>query len=153
MLDLKQLVVVLGASIMNFFAEAALAEEVVLYCREQHMAGLQNQNGYWSGFYGGEEFGRRYAIRFNEGMTEVSGIQGSDTVYPCGRYFPTKAPDVVTCVNTQVATMHFSYSIESKRFVLALLGPGGWLAEGTERGEQYDDYLPEQVVVGQCQTF
>lgn len=153
MLSLKQLVVVLGAGIMNFFAEAALAEEVVLYCTEQHMAGMQNQDGHWSGFYGGEEFGRRYAIRFNEAMTEVSGIQGSDTTHRCGRYFPSKAPDVVTCVNSQVATMHFSYSTESKRFVLTLLGPGGWLAEDTERGELYDNYLPEQIVMGQCQTF
>ncbi|MCL7409996.1 hypothetical protein [Marivivens donghaensis] len=153
MFSSKQVIAILGAAILNVMAGAAPADEVVLYCAEQHMAGMQNQDGNWSGFYGGEEFGRRYAIRFNDGMTEVSGVQGSDTVHRCERYFPNKAPDVVTCVNSQVATMHFSYSTESKRFVLAMLGPGGWLAEGTERGEQYDDYLPEQVIMGQCQSF
>ena len=114
---------------------------------------MQYQFDRWGSFYGDEEFGLRYAIKFNEDMTQLSGVQGTDTKYHCGVYFPNKAPDAITCVNSLVATMQFTYSTENKRFVLALLGPGGWLAEGTERGEQFDNYFPEKIVLGQCQAF
>lgn len=131
----------------------AVRAETILYCSEEHMAGMQHQFDRWSSFYGDEEFGRRYAIKFNDDMSELSGVQGTEAKYYCDSYFPSKAPDAITCVNSLVATMHFTYSTENKRFVLALLSPGGWLAEGTERGEQLDEYLPETIVLGQCQSF
>ncbi|MFY0619153.1 hypothetical protein [Shimia sp.] len=133
-------------------APASYAEDTVLYCSEDHIVGLQFEANEWSPTYGDEEFGRRYAIRFNPQMTELSGVQGGDTVYKCTRNFPNKAPDVVTCVNSLVATMVFNYSTESQRFLISMVSPGGWLGEDatrTEGAELFTDHLR----MGNCQTF
>lgn len=98
------------------------------------------------------DIGRRYAIRFSNSMSEMSGVQGTDTIYLCDRYFPTKAPDMVTCVNTRVATMVFNYSNENKRFLLSMISPGGWLGEGTAR-EDSRELLTDHLIMGECQAF
>ena len=133
-------------------ARQADAEDDILYCTEQHLVGLQLEGSEWLPTYGDEEFGRRYAIRFTDDMTKMSGVHGGDTVYNCSRYFPTKAPDVVTCINPLVATMVFNFSTESERFLFSLVGPGGWLGEATAR-EQVDVPLTDYLIMGQCQEF
>lgn len=133
-------------------ARPADAEDTILYCTEQHLVGLKLEGSEWSPTYGDEKFGRRYAIRFSHDMTEMSGVQGGDTVYKCGKYFPTKAPDVVTCINPLVATMVFNFSTESERFLFSLVGPGGWLGEATAR-EEGNEPLTDHLIMGQCQAF
>jgi hypothetical protein len=133
-------------------AGPAHADDTVLYCTEQHLVGLQFEGSDWLPNYGSEESGRRYAIRFSEDFTEMSGVQGGDTVYRCGKHFPTKAPDVITCTNPLVATMVFNYSTENERFVFSLVGPGGWLGEKTAR-EKGKELLGDHLVMGQCQAF
>ncbi|MFC3614538.1 hypothetical protein ACFORG_12260 [Lutimaribacter marinistellae] len=133
-------------------ARPADAEDSILYCTEQHLVGLQFEGSEWLPTYGDEEFGRRYAIRFTDDMTKMSGVQGGDTVYNCRRYFPNKAPDVVTCINPLVATMVFNFSTESERFLFSLVGPGGWLGEMTAR-EKGNEPLTDHLIMGQCQEF
>ncbi len=135
-----------------FMARPASAEETVLYCTEQHLVGLYLEDDDWLPNYGAEESGRRYAIRFNDDMTEMSGVQGGNTVYRCGKYFPTKASDLITCTNPLVATMVFSFSTESERFLFSLVGPGGWLGETTAR-EAGKELTSDHLIMGQCQTF
>ena len=137
---------------LSFVAHPAHSEDNILYCTEQHLVGLQLEGSGWLPTYSDENFGRRYAIRFNSNMTEMSGVQGGDTVYNCGRYFPTKAPDVITCTNPLVATMVFNFSTESERFIFSLVGPGGWLGETTKR-EVGNEPLTDHLVMGQCQEF
>lgn len=138
--------------VLSAVARPADAEETILYCTEQHLVGLQHDGSEWLPSYGDEEFGRRYAIRFSDDMNVMSGVQGGDTVYNCGRYFPTKAPDVVTCINSLVATMVFNFSTESERFLFSLVGPGGWLGETTVR-EESNAPLADHLIMGQCQEF
>lgn len=130
----------------------AVAEEITLYCTEQHIVGLQLEGSDWMPTYGDGDFGRRYAIRFNNSMSEMSGLQGGETTYSCGKYFPTKAPDVVTCANPLVATMVFNYSTDSKRFLMSFVSPGGWLGEGTAR-EGGRELLTDHLIMGECQAF
>ncbi len=101
--------------------------------------------------YCDEEFGRRYAIRFSDDMTEMSGVHGGDALYKCGGYFSTTAPDVITCITPLVATMVFNFSTESERFLFSLVGPGGWLGEETAR-EEGNEPLADQLIMGQCQA-
>lgn len=135
-----------------FAATSALAQDTVLYCTEQHVVGLQLEEGGWGPTYGNEDFGRRYAIRFNETMSEMSGVQGSDTSYQCRKFFPNKAPDVITCVNQLVATMVFNYSTENERFLFSFVTPGGWLGENTVREESRDQFS-DLSIMGTCQDF
>lgn len=130
----------------------ANADELIFYCAEKHIVGLQIEQDRWVPSYGDEEYGRRYAIRFNEDLSEMSGFQGTDTVYQCGRSFPTKARDVVTCINPLVATMVFNYSIESGRFLFSLVDPGGWLGVGTERHADIEQ-IGDALIMGTCQDF
>ena len=130
----------------------ANAEETVLFCTEQHIVGLQYETEEWSPSYGNQDNGRRYAIRFNGDKSQMSGIHGGDTEYQCRNYFPNKAPDVITCINTLVATMVFNYSTESERFLFSLVGPGGWLGVGTER-EEGEEPLADHLIMGTCQEF
>ncbi|MGJ8547248.1 MAG: hypothetical protein ACSHWZ_17520 [Sulfitobacter sp.] len=148
-IELKWSVLVLALTVV---ARPADAEETVLYCTEQHLVGLQLEDSKWSPTYGGEKGGRRYAIRFRNGMTEMSGVQGGDTVYNCGRYFPNKAPDMITCINSLVGTMVFNFSTENEKFVFSLVGPGGWLGEATSR-EEGRELLSDHLILGQCQAF
>lgn len=130
----------------------ASAENASLYCIEKHLVGLLSEGDDWLPIYDNEESGRRYTIRFNEDMTEMSGVQGGKTVYRCSRYFPTKAPDVITCTNPLVATMVFNYSTKSERFLFSLVGPGGWLGE-TNASEKGKAPLIDHLIMGQCQSF
>jgi hypothetical protein len=133
-------------------ARPAEAEEITLYCAEQHIVGLQLKGSDWMPTYGDDDFGRRYAIRFNTSMSEMSGVHGTDTIYSCARYFPNKAPDMVTCINPLVATMVFNYSTDNKRFLFSFVGPGSWLAEGTAR-EEGRELLTDHLIMGECQAF
>lgn len=128
------------------------AEETTLYCAEQHIVGMHIEDGEWFPVYEKDSFGRRYAIRFNSSMTEMSGVQGTETAYLCGVNFPSKAADVVTCINSRFATMIFNYSTENKRFLLSMVGPGGWLGEGTKR-ESGRELLGDSLILGECQAF
>ena len=131
---------------------SAKADETILYCAEEYIVGMQSVEDEWRPTYSNEEDGRRYSIRFNDDKSQMSGFQGGDTLYQCGNYFPTKAPDVITCVNTLVATMVFNYSTESERFVMTMVGPAGWIGEGTEREEGLG-LLDDHLIMGQCQEF
>ncbi len=130
----------------------AFAEGITLYCTEQHIVGLQLEGSDWLPTYGDNDFGRRYAIRFNSSMSEMSGVQGSETLYSCEKYFPTKAPDVVTCTNPLVATMVFSFSTDNNRFLVSFVSPGGWLGEDTAR-EDGKELLTDHLIMGECQAF
>ena|SRR6056297_3535934 len=140
-------------------ATAGNADEGVLYCTEKHVIGMQGSvegapasKEEWEPAYGGEEFGGRYAIRFNEGWTEMSGVQGGDTTYRCDKLFPNKAPDLVSCVNPLVRTMIFNYSTENRHFLFSSISPGGWLGIDTVREEGLEAYA-DQIVMGECQDF
>lgn len=132
--------------------QSVLAEETVLYCTEKHIVGLQITDEKWGPAYGAEDQGRRYAIRFNEDFSQMSGFQETGTNYVCSKWFPTKAPDVVSCMNPRVATMVFNYSIKTNRFLVTLVGPGGWLREGTQR-EMDVPPLDDHIIAGSCQEF
>ena len=82
-----------------------------------------------------DQFRKTYTIRFTGEFAELTGVDSTETLYYCKRAFPNKATDVVTCVNSRVATMVFNYSTESGRFVLNMVSPGGWLSVGTERAQ------------------
>ena len=133
-------------------ASPSKAQETVLFCIERHTVGLQLSEGGWKPGYQNQHHGRRYAIRFNSDQSRMSGVQGSDTVYKCGNYFPNRAPDVITCINSKVGTMVFNYSTESERFLLSLVGPGGWLGEGTEREKGREPFF-DHMIMGTCQEF
>ena len=135
-----------------FAASSGLAQETVLYCTEQHIVGLQPAEGEWGPTYGNEDFGRRYAIRFSEDMSEMSGVDGGDTLYQCQNFFPNRASDVVTCMNTLVATMVFNYSTENGRFLFNYITPGGWLGQETRREEGKDPF-DDILIMGTCQDF
>jgi hypothetical protein len=133
-------------------AHSAMASDRILYCTEQHIAGMQQNEGKWGPTYGGQDFGRRYTIRFNEDLSEMSGVHGGTTVYQCHRYFPNKSPDVVSCVNPLVRTMIFNYSTENRKFHFSMISPGGWLGLGTERAKGQDP-LSDVIIMGECQEF
>jgi hypothetical protein len=144
----KWTILVLAFLVMTRLASA---EDVVLYCTEKHSVGLHLEGNDWLPNYSDEESGRRYTIRFSEGMTELSGVQGGNTVYRCDRHFPTKAPDVVTCTNPLVKTMVFSFSTKNKRFLFSLVSPGGWLDEALSNEEK--ELFVDHLIMGQCQAF
>lgn len=133
-------------------SQPALADDKVLYCAESHNVGMSFEDGVWGPFYSDKEGGRRYAIRFNETYTEMTGFQGGDTKYQCGQYFPTKARDIVTCVNPLVATMVFSFSTDTGHFVMNMTSPGGWLGVGTDR-ETNRPPLFDRTIFRKCQDF
>jgi hypothetical protein len=136
-----------------FMAYPINAEETVLFCNEQHILSFVYEVDEWRPDYANQSDGRRYAIRFNDDESQITGVQGGDTIYQCGRYFPTKASDVISCTNTLVATMVFNYSTESGRFLFNFVGPGGWLAVETKREEEYEELLFDHLIMGTCQEF
>lgn len=151
--------VLLSILSMLIFTSTVNAQERVLYCVEKHISGMQGvvegspaSPEDWVPSYGGEEFGRRFTIRFNESMTEMSGVHGTATKYYCERFFPTKSPDVITCVNSLVRTMTFNFSTENEHFLLNITTPGGWLGIDTKRDEG-EAALADQLVFGECQAF
>lgn len=137
---------------LTLLSGPALAEDKTLYCIVEHMVGLMLTEDTWGPVYDDVSIGKRYAIRFSNDYATVSGVESTKTPYHCKRQFPNKAPDVLTCINSRVATMVFNYSTQTGRFVLTMTSPSGWLSIGTDRAELRDrksDYL----VLGSCQAF
>ena len=133
-------------------ASPTYAEDKVLYCVVEHTVGIVASGDSWEPAYSDASIGKRYTIRFDSDYAELTGVEATETPYYCQRAFPNKAPDVVTCLNSRVATMVFNYSTETGRFILNMVSPGGWLSVDTERAKDedpFDDYL----VFGKCEDF
>ena len=133
-------------------ASPTFAEDKVLYCVVEHTVGLVRAGDSWEPAYSDASIGKRYTIRFSGEYAELTGVESTETPYYCQRAFPNKAPDVVTCANSRVATMVFNYSTETGRFVLNMVSPGGWLSIGTERAQGADPFS-DYLVLGKCQAF
>lgn len=128
------------------------AEDKVLYCVVEHTVGVVASGNGWEPAYSDGSTGKRYTIRFSAEYAELTGVDSTETPYYCQMAFPNKAPDVVACANSRVATMVFNYSTETGRFVLNMVSPGGWLSVGTERAQD-EDPLNDYLVFGTCQAF
>lgn len=133
-------------------ASPTFAEDKVLYCVVEHTVGIVGSGDSWEPAYSDASTAKRYAIRFSGEYAELTGVETTETPFYCQRAFPNKAPDVVTCVNSRVATMVFNYSTETGRFVLTMVSPGGWLSVGTERAQD-EEPLNDYLVLGKCQAF
>ena len=133
-------------------AGPTFAEDKVHYCVVEHTVGITGSGDSWEPAYSDGSNGKRYTIRFSGEYAELTGLESTETPYYCQRAFPNKAPDVVTCVNSRVATMVFNYSTESGRFVLNMVSPGGWLSVGTERAKD-ENPMNDYLVLGKCQAF
>lgn len=133
-------------------AGATFAEDKVLYCVVDLTVGAATSGDGWHPTYTDGSSGKRYTIRFSNDYAELSGVEATETPYYCQRFFPNKAPDVITCVNSRVATMVFNYSMETGHFVLSMVSPGGWLGAGAERAHG-KDLLSDHLVLGKCQEF
>ena len=138
--------------ILIALAGQASAAEVVLYCLVEQTVGFKESDDIWQPFYSDGSEGNRWIIKFQNEYRNVTGIDGTETPYLCATAFPNKAPDVISCVNSRVATMIFSYSIESGHFTMGMISPGGWLGKGTER-EQKLEPLTDHLMIGTCQSF
>lgn len=126
--------------------------ETVLYCVEKHAVGMVSTDGNWHPSYGDEATAKRHTIRINENFSVLSGVDGTTTPFFCHSAFPNKAPEVLTCFNAKVAMMQFNYNTETGNFLLAMLSPGGWLSEGTEREDEIG-LFGDHIILGHCQTF
>ena len=134
-------------------ASSTFAEDKVLYCVVEHTVGIMGSGDSWKPVYSSDaSTAERYAIRFSGEYAELTGVRSTKTPYYCQRAFPTKAPDVVTCMNSRVATMTFNYSTETGRFVWSLVSPRGWLSVGTERAQD-DEIFDDSLALGKCQAF
>lgn len=137
---------------MPAFPYPTLASDKVLYCLVEQTVGFTGSDAVWTPYHTDGSAGTRYTISFNNDYSEVTGVGGTDTPFNCQETFPNKAADVLTCVNSRVASMVFSYSSENKHFVLSMVSPGGWIGVGTER-EQGREPLRDHLVLGKCQKF
>jgi hypothetical protein len=133
-------------------ASPTFAEDEVLYCVVEHTIGMMGTGDSWEPAYSDGSTLKRYTIRFTGEYDQLTGVDSTETPYYCQRAFPNKAPDVVTCVNSRVATMVFNYSTKTGHFVLNMVSPGGWLSIGTERAQD-GGHLNDYLVLGKCQAF
>ena len=147
------------ANLASFFTACSLlsahtvtAEEVTLFCVTKHTIGMVEAEGTQRPSYSTDRLENRYTVRVNENFSQIVGVEGTNTPYHCRKMFPTKAPDVVTCINSRVATMAFNYSTKSGNFILTMVSPGGWLSKGTDRADD-DLALSDHLVMGTCQSF
>lgn len=141
-----------GGMYLILSTSAALSQDRVLYCTEDHVTGLAFHEERWVPAYTGRDKAERYTIKFNEDYTRLNGVGGTDTLYMCHYGFPTKAPEVVTCINTMVDTMAFNFNTETERFQMTQVSPGGWLSVGTERADEIG-LLTDHLAFGTCQGF
>lgn len=133
-------------------AQAVTAEETVLFCVAEHTIGMVEAEGVQRPSYSRDRLENRYTVHVNENFSQIVGVEGTKTPYHCMQMFPTKAPDVVTCINSKVGTIMFNYSKKSGNFVLTMVSPAGWLSKGADRpddGVASSDHL----VMGTCQSF
>lgn len=142
----------IGAFSLILSTSAALSQNRVLYCVEDHVTGLAYHEERWVPAYSGRDKAERYTIKFSEDYSRVSGVAGTDTMYMCHYGFPTTAPEVVTCINTLVDTMVFNFNTETERFQMTQVSPGGWLSVGTERADEIG-LLTDHLAFGTCQGF
>lgn len=145
-------VVFVSCALTAALSVPASASETVLYCVVEQVVGFKKSETAWQPLYGDGSAGDRYTVRFQGDFSELTGVEGTETPYHCRASFPNKAPDVVTCTNSKVETMVFSYSKEGGNFVLSMISPGGWLGEGTQR-EEGKEPLTDHIVIGTCQDF
>lgn len=150
---MKQGALVLAVGFLALsYSQPLAAEDEVHYCIKDYAVGMINAAEGWSPIYSNDVDDKRFAIHFSSNLSEVKGVEGTDTAYHCSFMFPTKAPDVLTCVNSKVASVVFNFSRKSGRFVLSMVSPGGWLGIDTER-ESNDTALSDHLIYGNCQEF
>ena len=137
---------------MPAFPYPTLAADQVLYCVVEQAVGFNGSDEVWKPYHTDGSNGARYTISFRDDYSQVTGVGGTDTPFICQATFPNKAADILTCVNSRVASMVFSYSSENKHFVLSMVSPGGWLGVGTAR-EQGREPLTDHLILGKCQEF
>jgi hypothetical protein len=133
-------------------ASPAVASDVVLYCVVEQAVGFKQVENAWQPIYGDGRDGKRYTVKFREDFSEVIGVEGTETPYLCISGFPNKAPDVVTCTNSKVATMTFNYSKENGNFIFSMVSPGGWLGVDTQRQDMKES-MTDHLLIGKCQGF
>ena len=137
--------------ILIALASQSSAADDVLYCSVEQTVGFIKSDEFWKPTHSNGSSGDRWIVKFENDYSKLTGIDGTETPYFCGSTFPNKAPDILTCVNSKVATMVFNYSTENRHFVMVMTSSGGWLGVGTEREkpEPFTDHL----MIGKCQAF
>lgn len=129
-----------------------LLGQIALYCVEEITAGVLTKGANFAPQTSEGPDGKRYTVILNDDLSEAVGVSGTKTPYRCVHGYPNKAPDMLTCTNTLLASMSFHFSLESYRFILSQVTPGAWLSTETDR--QRDDVLASDLLVfGRCEIF
>lgn len=126
--------------------------ENALYCTEEIVSGLVSKGDHFETTNIHNESARRYTIVFNQDFTKAVGVADFKEPFICYRGFPSKAPDIINCVHSTLASVTFMYSQANSRYVISMVTPGGWVIDRAEINSD-DVRFSDRLVFGQCVGF